>query len=88
MTPVARAAASSKLLKADLAGLQVAYGQLQGKGTLRALRVSQFEPVRIIIDEELEAVWANKKPAKEALDTAVRRGNAVMPALLKARLLL
>ena len=86
MTPVARAAAGSKLLKADLAGLQVAYGQLQNKGTLRTLRVSQFEPVRVIIDEELETVWANKKPAKEALDTAVLRGNAVMPALLKARL--
>jgi sn-glycerol 3-phosphate transport system substrate-binding protein len=86
MTPVARAAASSKLLHADLASLQVAYGQLQGKGTLRALHVSQIEQVRIIIEEELETVWANKKPAKEALDTAVLRGNAVLPALLKARL--
>lgn len=85
MTPVARAAASSKLLSADLAGLQVAYRQLQGKGTMRALHVSQIEPVRLIIDEELETVWANKKPAKEALDTAVLRGNAVLPALLKAR---
>ena len=81
MTPVARAAAKSKLLKADMAGLDVAYAQLQGKGTLRALRVSQIEPVRIIVEEELEAVWANKKPAKEALDTAVLRGNAVMPSL-------
>ena len=62
-------------------GLDVAYAQLQGKGTLRALRVSQIEPVRIIVEEELEAVWANKKPAKEALDTAVLRGNAVMPSL-------
>lgn len=81
MTPVARAAAKSRLLKADLAGLDVAYVQLQGKGTLRALRVSQIEPVRIIVEEELEAVWADKKPAKEALDTAVLRGNAVLPAL-------
>ena len=86
MTPVARAAASSKLLKGDLAALHVAYAQLHGKGTLRALRVSQIEPVRVIIDEELETVWANKKPAKEALDNAVLRGNALMPALLKARL--
>jgi sn-glycerol 3-phosphate transport system substrate-binding protein len=88
MTPVARAAASSKLLKGDLAALQVAYGQLNGKGTLRTLRVSQIEPVRVILEEELETVWANKKPAKEALDNAVLRGNALMPALLKARLLL
>jgi len=34
--------------------------------------------VRAILSEELEAVWANLKPAKEALDTAVRRGNAVL----------
>lgn len=86
MTPVARATASSKLLKTDLAGLNTAYSQLQGKGTLRTLRVSQIEPVRVIVEEELETVWANKKPAKEALDTAVLRGNAVLPALLKARL--
>jgi len=31
--------------------------------------------VRAILHEELDAVWANLKPAKEALDTAVRRGN-------------
>ena len=88
MTPIARATANSKLLSADLAGLQVAYHQLQGRGTMRALHVSQIDPVRLIIDEELETVWANKKPAKEALDTAVLRGNAVLPALLKARLAL
>ena len=86
MTPVARAAGRSRLLKADMAGLDVAYVQLQGKGPLRALRVSQIEPVRIIVEEELEAVWADKKPAKEALDTAVLRGNAVLPAALKAQI--
>jgi len=78
MTPVARAAASSKLLKADLAGLNVAYAELQGKASPTAVRIAQIEPVRTIIEEELETVWANKKPAKEALDNAVQRGNAVM----------
>lgn len=34
--------------------------------------------VRAILSEELEAVWANLKPAKEALDTAVKRGNTVL----------
>ena len=34
--------------------------------------------VRAILHEELEAVWANLKPAKEALDTAVKRGNSVL----------
>jgi sn-glycerol 3-phosphate transport system substrate-binding protein len=78
ITPVARLAASSKLLKADLASLQVAYSQLQGKALAPVVRVSQNEPVRVIVEEELETVWANKKPAKEALDNAVTRGNAVL----------
>ena len=42
------------------------------------VRVSQVEPVRVIVEEELETVWANKKPAKEALDDAVARGNSVL----------
>ena len=83
MTPVARAAANSKLLAGDLGGLRVAYAQLKNEGATHPLRVSQVEAVRIIVDEELEAVWAGKKPAKEALDTAVLRGNAVLPAALK-----
>ena len=78
MTPVARAAAGSKLLKGDVAALQVSYGQLLGRAMSPALRVSQTDRVRLIIEEELEAVWENRKPAKEALDHAVRRGNAVI----------
>lgn len=78
MTPVARAAASSKLLKADLEALQVAYSELQGRTSTPGIRVAQIEPVRVIIEEELETVWDNKKPAKEALDDAVQRGNVLM----------
>ena len=78
ITPVARAAASSKLLKSDLAGLEVAFSQLRGKHEPMLVRPAQIEAVRQILNEELEAVWANKKPAKEALDEAVRRGNALM----------
>ena len=47
-----------------------------------AVRVSQIESVRRIVEEELESVWANRKPAKEALDNAVQRGNVVLQALL------
>lgn len=83
MSPVARTAGKSRLLKAEGAGLEVAYAQLQGKGALKNLRVSQIEPVRLIVEEELEAVWADQKPAKEALDTAVQRANAVLPTLVK-----
>ncbi len=78
MTPVARAAASTKLLGADLGGLKIAYAQLQGKGVSPKVRVAQIEQVRQIVEEELETVWADKKPAKEALDSAVERGNAAM----------
>ena len=34
--------------------------------------------VRAVLAEELEAVWSNRKPAKEALDSAVQRGNALL----------
>jgi sn-glycerol 3-phosphate transport system substrate-binding protein len=52
------------------------------------MRVANIDPVRIITGEELEAVWADKKPAKAALDASVSRGNAVLapsPALKKAQ---
>jgi sn-glycerol 3-phosphate transport system substrate-binding protein len=80
MTSVARAAAGSKLMKADLNGLQVAYEQLKGKTAAPAVRISQIESVRRIVEEELESVWANRKPAKQALDEAVQRGNVAMRA--------
>ena len=32
--------------------------------------------LREILGEEIATVWANVKPAKEALDTAMRRANA------------
>lgn len=85
MTPAALAAAGSKLLKADLAGLDIAHRQLQGPNALRSLRVSQIEAVRIIVEEELEAAWSGKTPAKQALDIAVQRGNAALPTALRTR---
>lgn len=39
------------------------------------LRLGNFVQIRNIIDEELEAVWSGKKNAKDALDSAVKRGN-------------
>lgn len=84
MTAVARTAAGSQLLGADLAALQVAYAQLGGKSFVPLNRISQNAALRGIVDEELESVWANKKPAKEALDNAVTRGNAVLNAMSPA----
>ncbi len=87
MSPAARAAAESKLFKDDLVALKVADKQLQGPAALRVIRVSEIEPVRIIVEEELEHAWSGKTPAKQALDNAVSRGNAVMPVALKSFLL-
>ncbi|MFR0874991.1 MAG: hypothetical protein ACLSHC_10575 [Bilophila wadsworthia] len=44
----------------------------------------QLRPDPHIIDEELEAVWAGKKTAKQALDAAVERGNAELARFAKA----
>jgi sn-glycerol 3-phosphate transport system substrate-binding protein len=78
MTGVARTAASSKLKKPDLNGLLAAYEGLKGKAAAPAVRVSQIEPVRRIVEDELESVWSSRKPAKEALDRAVEQGNAAL----------
>lgn len=88
LTAAARAAARSKLLQDGDKTLEVAYASLKGKGAMPAQHVSDPDPVRIIANEELETVWADKKPAKAALDTAVSRGNAVLaakPSLKKAQ---
>ena len=88
LTPAARAAARSKLLQNGDKTLEVAYASLQGKGASPVPHVADIDLVRIIANEELEAVWTDGKPAKAALDTAVSRGNAVLaakPALKKAQ---
>ncbi|MFC5472427.1 sn-glycerol-3-phosphate ABC transporter substrate-binding protein UgpB [Paraherbaspirillum soli] len=41
----------------------------------RGIRLGNMPQIRTIIDEELENVWNGKKTAKEALDTAVKRGD-------------
>jgi len=87
LTQAARNALKSKVLQDRDNTLDVAYASLKGEGATHPLRVSAIDPVRIIVDEELEAVWDDQKPAKAALDTAVARGNAVLsakPALKKA----
>lgn len=89
LTTAARSASAGKLLKRDLAAINIAYAQLRTpnkKAEEAQLRVSANEGVRRIVDEELEAVWANRKPAKEALDTAVARANALLRGLPKTHL--
>ena len=67
-------------------GADVSVNQMIRKTTdkSRGIRLGNFVQVRAIVDEELEQVWAGKKPAKEALDTAVRRGNEQLERFEKA----
>ncbi|MBI3454600.1 MAG: sn-glycerol-3-phosphate ABC transporter substrate-binding protein UgpB [Candidatus Rokubacteria bacterium] len=44
----------------------------------KGLRLGNLVQIRDVIDDELEAVWAGKKSAKEALDAAVKRGNELL----------
>ena len=58
-------------------GTDVSVTQMIRKTTdkSRGIRLGNFVQIRAINDEELEQVWAGKKSANEALDTAVKRGN-------------
>lgn len=44
----------------------------------KGLRFGNFVQTRDIINEEMEALWAGNKTAKEALDAAAARGNALL----------
>jgi len=44
----------------------------------RGVRLTNFAQIRAVIDEELEAVWRQAKTPKEALDSAVERGNDIL----------
>jgi sn-glycerol 3-phosphate transport system substrate-binding protein len=50
----------------------------------RGIRLGNFLQVRAVIDEELEQVWSGKKAPKEALDSAVKRGNEQLERFEKA----
>ena len=67
-------------------GTDVAVTQMIRKTTdkSRGIRLGNFVQIRTIIDEELEQVWSGKKSSKEALDTAVKRGNEQLERFEKA----
>jgi len=44
----------------------------------RGVRFGNFVQIRDVINEEMEALWAGDKTAKQALDTAAERGNALL----------
>jgi sn-glycerol 3-phosphate transport system substrate-binding protein len=51
----------------------------------KGLRFGNFVQVRGIIYEELEAIWAGKKTAKQGLDDAVERGNVELRKFQKTQ---
>lgn len=62
-------------------GTDIAVIQMTGKAPTansKGVRLGNFDQIRGIIDEELEAVWAGDKSAKDALDNAVERGNQLL----------
>ncbi len=67
-------------------GTDVSVTQMIRKTTdkSRGIRLGNFVQIRNIIDEELEHVWSGKTTAKEALDTAVKRGNEQLERFQKA----
>jgi sn-glycerol 3-phosphate transport system substrate-binding protein len=44
----------------------------------RGIRLGNFVQIRDVIDEEFEAMWAGQKTAEQAVNDAVRRGNALL----------
>ncbi|MFY8042806.1 MAG: sn-glycerol-3-phosphate ABC transporter substrate-binding protein UgpB [Rhodoferax sp.] len=67
-------------------GTDVAVNQMVRKVTdkSRGIRLGNHVQIRAIEDEELEQVWAGKKTAKEALDSAVVRGDELLARFEKA----
>jgi sn-glycerol 3-phosphate transport system substrate-binding protein len=61
-------------------GTDVSVTQMIRKTTdkSRGIRLGNFVQIRTINDEEFEQVWSGKKTAKEALDSAVKRGNELL----------
>lgn len=67
-------AARGDLMKDDLASVRVAISTLTHKPATEVSRASTMlrrAEVQKILNEALEALWANQKPAKQALDDAV-----------------
>ena len=67
-------------------GTNVAVEQMIVKTTAnsRGVRAGNFPQIRDVMDEELEAVWAGKKTAKQGMDDATKRGNEIIERFNKA----
>jgi sn-glycerol 3-phosphate transport system substrate-binding protein len=73
-------ASTSDQLKSEMANIRVAVATLTNKPATPASAASRYAhraDVRAIVDEELDALWANRKPAKQVLDEAVARSRSL-----------
>jgi sn-glycerol 3-phosphate transport system substrate-binding protein len=62
-------------------GTDTAIRQINNKpptANSKGLRLGSYVQIRDVMDEELEAVWAGTKSAKEGLDAIVKRGNELL----------
>jgi len=77
----AKGLVTADAVAADQPNLQIASEQLKlNDAKAKSVGLSELPrkaKVRAILDEELAAVWADVKPAKQALDTAVVRASSV-----------
>jgi sn-glycerol 3-phosphate transport system substrate-binding protein len=80
LTPVSFALTDKSGFYKQNPGTDVSVTQMIRKTTdkSRGIRLGNFVQIRTINDEEFEQVWAGKKTAKEALDSAVKRGNELL----------
>lgn len=60
----------------DIAVIQMTANQPTANS--KGLRLGSFDQIRGIIDEELEAIWSGDKTAKAAMDSAKKRGDALL----------
>ena len=76
---LAKAKLTSKLLRDDLQAQDLGLANVMKPAAVGAtVGWISFNPqLRRIVEEEMEAVFLGKKPAKTALDSAVARGQAV-----------
>ncbi len=83
LTPAAQAGAQSKLLRDDLRAQDLGLANVMRPAAPGAtVGWISFNPkLRQIVEEEMEAVFLGKKPAKTALDNAVARGQSVYQPL-------
>ena len=81
ITKAAAAALQEEGFYKDNPGRDIPIIELTGKPPTensRGLRLGNLVQIRDVIAEELEGAFAGKEPAQQALDNAVKRGNAIL----------